>query len=350
MIYKKSYILLFILSGFIITSTAFASATNITIPNSFVVPVGQQIDSYDSITGITKFRTNIISSTNSNQIKCDGITDDTQSIQSAINSLNLTGGIVLLPSGHCKISNTIQIGNGNPILRSGINDITLQGTGGRSTSFDWYGSSTIPMLQINGPTWGIHVNHVQFDGRKISTNPIKIIQTEFSSFDDLYVINWHGTAYNVTTWNNYNAYFGGCDNRFSQIATGGPADNQASGVSFDSNITNYDSCRNVIQNLSIQYGGNIGTYGLRLGFTDNNSFQEGLLQPVCNCGGYGVLLNQKYTIFPHENKFDNIAVVQGVGGISGTGGNWFNPYPTMDGEPIPNMPYIHYVLYNGTIR
>lgn len=79
----------------------------------------------------------------------DGVHDDTEAIQAAIDSLPNGGGIVLLPCGSYIITNTLQIGNGdNGALVSKKQGIKLIGTGG---GFGQVSGSYVPtMIRYRG--------------------------------------------------------------------------------------------------------------------------------------------------------------------------------------------------------
>lgn len=295
--------------------------------------------------------------------KCDGVTDDTLAIQSEINNKNAS-----LPYGSCIISSTLYLGNGTNSTQSTINDLFLTGKGfetGGDINNNWYFGGTRlvwngpingTMIAVRGPIHDIELSKINLDGNDKAGTCIYTTQMVGSDYTQVRCDRWTKTAYVFTvnaTSSIYGVAHGMCQNEFNQISTDAPTNSKANGMFLNGSTSlGLDSCQNQFNQIQLVYGGASGSCGITLGMADNNNFNTGMLYPSYpNTGGHSVCFKQTgNSFFPGENWFNGLAIVQGISGTSGQGGNWFMPYPTQDGEPIPNIPYVHYVLYNGTIR
>lgn len=108
-------------------------------------------------------------------MKCDGSTDDTVALQAAVNLVLVVHSPLMLPSGTCVISSTINI---IPSSSSSLNFIGQgRGVGNAiGTLFQWNGNATTPMFKIR------NVQRSLFQGFVIRSNdsaPLKVgIQSE----------------------------------------------------------------------------------------------------------------------------------------------------------------------------
>jgi hypothetical protein len=356
---KNSLLSFFLIVLLVPLLAAHATSTTITTNSS---PTGQNLTSYNNTTGTMSFQSLPFVSSYSYGVKCDGVTDDTASIQAAINAKAAT-----LPYGDCIITHSLYIGNGTKSTQSTIHDITLVGQGWESgpqmpdqgnsggTRLVWNGPSGGTMISIRGPINDVTISKITLDGKGKAGYGIFATHMSQSQFNQVRVDHFTKTAFVFTanaTRQITGVDYGDCSNVFTQLATDAPANKIANGILLDgSSLTGFDSCRNQFYESEIGYGGSTGSCGVTLAFADNNIFIGGMLYPAIeNMGGYGVCLKNAYTYFPQANDFIGTAIIQGVGGTSGTGGNLFGPYPTADGEPIPFLPYVHYWLYDGTSR
>lgn len=280
--------------------------------------------------------------------KCDGKTDDTVAIQAEINARNAT-----LPYGDCIITHTLYIGNGTDTKPSSQNSLFLRGQGMYGTILVWGGPNNGTMISVRGPVLDVTISGINLYGNNKAGYGVWTTQMGLSKFDQVKVTGFTNTAFvfTVNETSHNTDWGGGCANILNQISSGNPANAQANGILLDGSIkTGLDSCRNQFNEMEINYGGGIRSCGITLAFTDNNVFNTGMIYPTSRGDGHGVCLNQQISrSFPQENVFIEVAVLQGVSGTSGTGGNWFMPYPTSDGETVPNIANVHYMLYNGVI-
>lgn len=87
--------------------------------------------------------------------KGDGISDDTEAIQSALNDQLRLHRVIWLPSGTYNISSTLSI--------SACDGLTIIGEDPRTTVIRWMGAPDGTMLDMNGCK-GIHISRISFDG------------------------------------------------------------------------------------------------------------------------------------------------------------------------------------------
>jgi hypothetical protein len=149
--------------------------------------------------------------------KGDGTTDDTASIQAAINSLSTTGGIVVFPPGNWKISSTLQIGNGDAAgtgAKSTINQIKLVGlvawtgiatpqvTGLPATGTCNIQSSVAgPAIKFAGHMQGWGIENLSITFTTVSTSAIGVLIDGgyYGLIDGLAVIGCFGVGIKQTT-------------------------------------------------------------------------------------------------------------------------------------------------------
>jgi hypothetical protein len=81
-------------------------------------------------------------------VACDGSTDDTSALQSAIDATKAIGGTLVLPTGVCVVSDTLVVGGGDGSSGDGSSFINLVGQGPVNTIFQWNGSSSGTLLSF----------------------------------------------------------------------------------------------------------------------------------------------------------------------------------------------------------
>lgn len=89
---------------------------------------------------------------------CDGVADDTASIQSAINATMLNGGVLNFDAGTCMISSTLFITNG----------ISIKGEGRQATKIKWL-SKSLNGLSINTDRM-VNISDIGFNAPLDSTS------------------------------------------------------------------------------------------------------------------------------------------------------------------------------------
>ena len=288
--------------------------------------------------------------------KCDGITDDTNTIQSMINAKNAT-----LPRGVCIITNTLYIGTGTNTTQSTIHSLFLTGQGfeaghdessyycGTGTCLLWKGPIGQNMISVRGPINDITISKIDLDGLNSASSCIYSTHMMDSKFDQVRCQYVTKTDYVFAI----NASIpisgvneGGCRNIFNQLMSDSPSNNLVNGIKMlQAPNQSMDYCRNQFNDLQIMYGGASGSYGIYMSPADNNYFMGGMIASPGVSGGCGVYLSY----FSNENVFMGTAIPNGICGNPSIG-DWFMPYPTIDSEPIPTIPHVHYMLYNGTIH
>ncbi len=222
--------------------------------------------------------------------KCDGTTDDTTAIQAAINSLPVTGGIVLFPPATCRISNTILVGDGTTSAISTRRGIYLIGRGipnspdfwgggsGNGPKLKWTGSSTVPMVLIQGPLPGWGVQNLFLDCQSTATYGLEVTSASFGdsknlTIEDCTLGGLYSTSHPLGGYGGAITDSSSIRNVYSTVAIFVSTTASSHGLIFTgeagaSSNTDY----NTVNNLIIGFRSNNGQAGIYLGIADSNIF------------------------------------------------------------------------------
>ena len=318
-----------------------------------------------TFTGATTFST----VSNLNNIRfVDGTTFTT--IQAAIDDLPNSGGIVFVPPGTYDISTALLIGDGTSSAVSTKQHIRVIGAGiggtdtgstTQSTRIRWTGSAGGTMVHVRGPIRGVEFGNFFLDANTTNAAASCFHSTHSSEayYHDLKARRQTGTAIVVdsttftptTDWGKNTS-----ETIWQRISAAGGAGTAWSGLNMDAGDDSaaYGVSRNTFIGFDFGFGTGAGTYGMRFGHTDNNTFIEGLVLGAGGSSGNHFLFVQQTvnTSFPQENIFINVAGSGGgttFGGISGVGGNWFLPMPTGDGAALPTIANVNAIGYSKTV-
>jgi hypothetical protein len=288
----------------------------------------------------------------------NGTTDDTLSIQEAINSLGSNGGNVYIPPGNYLISSTIQIGNGSNSAPSTINGICLIGVAagasasevtshGGSVVFTWGGASGGTMVSINGPIYGLGITGITLNCASLAATGILFSHPITSNFESILTENYKGTAYIHTAYQTpTGTVIGSSGCVFSNMHAKEPAAG-GSGIQIGASSGspgNLDVARCIWTSCEFwRDGTDAATFSIQLAFVDNCTFVESTATPTNGSLGVGLFVNPPAgnTGFPGTIAFFNCPILGGTNFASSwttTGGIGFFPYPTGDGEAIPSAP------------
>lgn len=302
--------------------------------------------------------------------KGDGVTDDTEAINAAIDYVDdQGGGAVLFPPGTYATSTGITLGNGSNSATSTIhNRVRLVGLGyGASTGivnqqvdgtsrilYTGGASSSAAVLTLAGPIHGIEVENLSLDCNALAGRGVIVNHLEMGTFRRVSVRNYTAVGFDLITRTGFpsGCAFACSDNRFYDcygwLDDASLASNTITGVSLDSGVStasslagNPDSARNVFIGGTFFYGTTASSYGMYLRGADNNTIIETLFFPYGgSTSGYDVYLDQwpGSGNWPMENYFCNLGMTRGVSGNGGIGSDWGNtffPYPTSDGATFP---------------
>ncbi|MDD5502473.1 MAG: glycosyl hydrolase family 28-related protein [Candidatus Thermoplasmatota archaeon] len=296
----------------------------------------------------------------------DGITDDTTAIKAAIAALPAYGGIIFFPTGKYLISSKLNIGDGNivggTIAWSTTRQIQLIGSGAgignttmtAGTEIIWGGAAGGTMIQFNGMYAGKLVN-MRINENNLADCGLSLIGTFNSTFDYLSIcnprVNPSPGAIASLMIDGYNNW-----NQFAHVHV--TAQNSGTSAVMVGITDLMGQSSNVFIDCYFNYAGDVAaSYGLYLGFADNNSFYEVYTQQTgLNASGWGLYFAQcsgANAWAPGENSFYSCSIMaapgRSIGGISGTAGNWFYSYSTGDGETIPILDNLHAITYDGKI-
>ena len=278
--------------------------------------------------------------------KGDGSHDDTVAIQSAIESLKVTGGIIFFPPGKYNISSTLYVGSttmgttdyqGISLLGSYYTSSTLQAPA-KNATFRWIGGTGIPVLQVGGayvsgylPIGGFQIKNVFINGNAIADTGIFCDQLQGSSIENVAIKACTSYCLNLTTSNTTSGY-NTQHNRFTQISleatTGSCIALQMSGNAGDT----ANCCHNLfVKTLISQSASNVG---INLLDCDNNTFIDTMIYRASG-SSYGVVFNT----WARGNYFYHLEA--GTGGVhclapNSTGdGNSIHGYDKGNGQPEP---------------
>lgn len=271
---------------------------------------------------------------------CDGTTDDTAAIQSAINALPNDGGIVLFPAKNCKITSTITIGNGTASAVSTKKGVVLKGlaqpgvtgspffngyaaiTGPKLT---WAGGTGSSMISISGPLKGWGIQNLFLDCASVaSMTGLNVSSAGYGDSSNLSIANCPGAGIssNANPLGGYSGAITNADsirNNWTTIDVDVPAVVGAKGILLNGDpggTSNTDY--NTFTNVFIRLNGNANpNYGLYLGVSDSNVFNS---LNISGGGANSVNIALDYSI---NSQFPNGNIIVGVDS-NGTGTQWQN--------------------------
>ena len=297
----------------------------------------------------------------------NGSTDDTAAVQAAFDALGSTGGKLDLPPGDYKITSTLTIGDGTTTTISTKCGMVISGHAGGVSEGEfgaprygvriiWAGALGGTMVKVNGPIHNVKISGILFDGADLANICLELIHPYASTFTNVACVRYRTKGIYLRTISA--ALFSGItqgamDNSFSQIIASDPTLDTAVGLHASGYETNNVGCsRNTFKSCKFAIGGNAAdSAGIVLEYADNNTFIECFtFRGTASTSGKGVyFVAASNTLFPHENAFINCPLIDGVGGTPGTGGNVFFPYPTSDGEAVPDATKHVFLTHTGLL-
>src|SRR6266852_1351863 len=289
----------------------------------------------------------------------NGVADDTAAIQSAINALPTSGGIVLFPSNkNFKISSVLVIGNGTSTTLSTRQGVILRGTGNPNTpiglpSLNGYSLTTGPkltwasgagsMIAINGPLQGWGIQNLLLDGSGVpGVTGITVTSGQFGDCSNLTIqgcgtTSIYSTSYPIggfTGIGNVDSLRNNWLNTFILV----PAIVGAKGIFLhgDPGGTT-DTDYNIFTNTFIRSTGSTN-FGVYLGVNDANTF----VNLSCSMGtGTGMYFD--YTLNSNFPSSTNVYAYEinsfgstGTPGVLATPNNFYGAI-TANQAPLPSL-------------
>lgn len=272
----------------------------------------------------------------------DGSNDDTAEVAAAITACETSsrGGIIYFPPGIYAVSGALTMGNGSGNTESTRMPCMWEGAGGTGAGTSnvrlgasiirWTGSapgSTTYMVNFAGPFIGGGIKHLTLDANsKTNLRGVRLMTVSHGYFESVSVVNYAALGMLITAGTTGSAnLYGGCDSFFSNLKIVWPATG-GSGLALEGNDISdgMDACSNTFYNTMLwNDNATAGTYGLNLGFADNNRFFGlniySFPNNVNNSYGIRFTKGSTATSFPHENSFYSVSAHQGVGGTVGDG-------------------------------
>jgi len=284
-------------------------------------------------------------------VTCDGSTDDTTAIQTAINAVPTTGGILVLPVGVCKVTSGLTYGDGTSTTSSSRTSLTIVGQGDGATAAEyipsigganaatilsWFGAAGGTMLTLNGATSGLRIENIFFEaqgGANAAATAINAKHVMNSTFRNLTTQHHTGFAYILTA---YPVAVGGVadgadDNVWERVSALNSGTNgggiQLGAAAVGGGIL--DVARNTFQTCHFSHNGTGA--GVELRFADANSFVNTYISSL------KITATTDNVNYPSGTSFYNCPIF--AHSVSGT---WTPtnkltsyPFPTTDGEPVP---------------
>jgi hypothetical protein len=233
----------------------------------------------------------------------DGVTLARTAIQAAIDACQATtyGGVVYFPPGIYAIDGNLNVGNGNGNTVSTLTPCELQGAGAafHASYTSWLGASVIKwtgaapgatdyMVKMNGPFKGGGMSDIVLDANsKANLRGLLMEHVANAQSSNLAITHYTTIGLVITSRvDSPSITHGACGNKFYNLkvvvnSTGG------SGMLLDGYDTagGSDSCSNGFFGGEFWHdSGTASTYGVKLGYTDNNRFYD---TNVFSFGGYG---------------------------------------------------------------
>lgn len=304
--------------------------------------------------------------------KGDGVTDDTEAIQSCIDAVGGIYPIYTPMDRNYIISATIMIGDGSASAPSTVHGIAIIGTGAgittsefgggySNTKFTWTGSSSGIMMRVNGPVFGVNLEGFTLDCAGLAATGIQSLHICDSLWQNILVENYIGVGYQWLAYGTpTGCVVGASGSTFINTSAKKPG---ANGLGADfgqstGNVGNLNVARNTWINCEFwRDHTSIISYSMKFQFIDNCTFIECTASPV---GGLGVSVyvlpptGTSVTGFPAALTFINCPI---LGPASAFHASWaanegfqFWPYPVGDGEIVPDYTPIFGQCYGVTTK
>lgn len=276
--------------------------------------------------------------------KGDNVTNNASCLQSAINAVPLTGGIVIIPPGKYKYNATLNVGDGSGVTDSTRQNINIVGSG-LGTELIWTGGAST-MININGPMHSVSVTNVTLNANSLATKYINIYATEYGNFEKNKYINLAASGIGITIEAGAGFNANSRHNSFSYShmeATSSGSSCYKIGMT----PTNFNSgnFQNTFFNAYCTYANDtVNSIAIELGWADNNNFSHMELVSVTRPGSGFAVKNDRqagsYNWLPSENVFIHTTLCgdpscNGFTGNAGLGvGNVYWPYQAFDSGGI----------------
>jgi hypothetical protein len=299
----------------------------------------------------------------------NGSTDDTTSIQNAINSLPAAGGTVVFGALNYKISSTLLIGNGTLSAISTKAGVVLQGTNNpgtgasifpfttaTGTKLTWAGGAN-PMILIQGPLSGWGVQNMYIDGNggtaSVCINPasaqngdsrnLTLVNCKQGIGSTSHPVSGYSGVNDVDSWQNV------WTNISVVVPAGANFGIVLTGASDGSSDTDY----NVFNGTTILVGGS--GVGINMQVSDGNVFNS---TRIINLSGTPGGVEYDYSVknnFPNGNIFNGLdtsgLTIFNNSSPVGSAPNYIIGLETQNGTTTPVLAnltvYGHAIVLNG---
>ncbi len=280
----------------------------------------------------------------------------TGGIEEAMSALPAAGGTVVLPAGNVNLYGNpgLTLGNGVGTTQSTVNNILLLGQGFSSANPSFSSASVLTYagvsggtaVRIQGPANTMRLQNVTVDGGGLAS----ILYDHFACANcgleavTLRNIAAGGIAHRIDAVADYNgnsAHSFFRDVNVTALASG------ASCLQIGPTALNYNAGNfsNLFENYNCTYANDVaGSYGVQLGWADNNEFLHSSFVASAQPGaGYPLVHVRQagtYSWLPSENVFNHVnlgcVTCLPIYGNSGSGiGTIFSDYQVFDSSGLP---------------
>lgn len=302
----------------------------------------------------------------------NGTTDDYAAIMAAFTQVSTRGGKVYGLSKTYAVGTPIVLSDGTVSARSTKAGLNFEGvtpgvgagefgTPNFGTTFKWIGGSTTsPVLEIDGPTHSYQFRNLTVDGNGLADLGIKGLNLYKCVFEDVRVeraevLGWEMGARD-SSLSGLGVTQGFMSNTFRRCSTrdprtGGSGNTTGNGFKgYGGKNQNIGWSRNTFESCDFIVGGSSGTYGMELEYCDNNTFIDMFtFWAAASTSGVGVKLIDTWD----NNWFSHRL----LGGVSYTDSgllastvppDCFYGYALGDAEPLPAFnPRLRFILQDG---
>ena len=291
-------------------------------------------------------------------VRCDGTTNNSSALASALAALPASGGRVVLPPGVCKINSTLTIGNGSgstaaDATQSSTNNIILEGQGAAggnythssATTLLWGGASGGTVVRLQGPVDRVEIKNLTIDGNDTAGLVLDVHSCINCGAEkvNLRGVGANGWAQRLDAIADYN---GNTANNYYRDMSVSARSSGASCLDIGPTYLDYNAgnFNNVFENYICNYANDTSTsYGVRLGWADNNTFIKSSFGVYSYVGsGYAIRHVRQtpgYGWLPSENSFLHTPIgcttCNGISGDAGDAiGTIFFSYQTLDSSGL----------------
>ena len=270
-----------------------------------------------------------------------GVVDDQPALQAAIDALPRHGGIVALPPGTYRLSQSLRLGNGGQGVASTRHGILLEGIGtaNHNKSFagvilQWDTPTEAPVIAVEGPLVGWGLRNLYIDGGGTAVPGIYVQSAQHGEVRDVTVAGHKGNGIWSTCVPTFPAWNGVTDalkNMWHNLWIWHlpPAAPGTAGLVLDSTHTTCNTDFNQFYQLTVAISG-VDGWNVWLGGADHNMFYNlHMIGAVARGSVHFAYDNPGFSGWPCGNNFYGLSLD--------------NAGMTSSGTPLANNTCLNYI-------